>query len=105
MSVLGHSRRFWPIPATSALPPLATVRAMSAIHPIATAERTSREVRSVPEADIAAYSITSSARASTDGGSVRPIALAVFRLTTSSYRVGTCTGRSAGFSPLRMRST
>ena len=27
------------------------------------------------------------------------------RLMTSSYLVGSCTGRSAGFSPLRMRST
>ena len=31
--------------------------------------------------------------------------LAALRLTTSSYLVGACTGRSAGFSPLRMRST
>jgi hypothetical protein len=30
---------------------------------------------------------------------------AVLRLITSSYLVGACTGRSAGFSPLRMRST
>src|SRR4029077_9228837 len=51
------------------------------------------------------HSITSSARASSDGGTVRPSALAVFRLITSSYLVGACTGRSAGFSPLRMRST
>ena len=45
------------------------------------------------------YSITSSARASTDAGRSRPSALAVFRLTTSSYLVGVCTGRSAGFAP------
>jgi len=51
------------------------------------------------------YSITSLARASNVGGTVRPSALAVLRLITSSYLVGTCTGRSAGFSPLRMRST
>ena len=51
------------------------------------------------------YSITSSARASSDGGTVRPSAMAVLRLITSSYFVGACTGRSAGFSPLRMRST
>ena len=51
------------------------------------------------------YSITSSARASSDGGTSRPSALAVLRLITSSYLVGACTGRSAGFSPLRMRST
>src|SRR5262249_44008460 len=51
------------------------------------------------------HSITSSARASSVGGTSRPSALAVFMLTTSSYLVGACTGRSAGFSPLRMRST
>src|SRR6516165_40424 len=45
------------------------------------------------------YSITSSALASTDAGRSRPSDLAVFRLTTSSYLVGFCTGRSAGFAP------
>ena len=39
------------------------------------------------------------------GGTTRPSALAVLRLITSSYLVGACTGRSAGFSPFRMRST
>jgi hypothetical protein len=38
-------------------------------------------------------------------GMVRPSVLAVLRLSTVSYLVGACTGRSAGFSPLRMRST
>jgi len=51
------------------------------------------------------HSITSSARASTVAGISRPSAFAVLRLITSSYLVGACTGRSAGFSPLRMRST
>src|SRR5262249_54500930 len=51
------------------------------------------------------HSITSSARASNVVGTSRPSALAVFRLITNSYLVGACTGRSAGFSPLRMRST
>jgi hypothetical protein len=51
------------------------------------------------------YSITSSARASTVGGMSRPSAFAVLRLMTSSYLVGACTGKSAGYSPLRMRST
>src|SRR5499425_2724645 len=51
------------------------------------------------------HSITSSARASTDGGISRPSAFAVLRLMTSSYLVGACTGKSPGFSPLRMRST
>jgi hypothetical protein len=51
------------------------------------------------------HSITSSARASSVGGTSRPSALAVLRLMTSSYLVGCCAGMSAGFSPLRMRST
>jgi hypothetical protein len=38
-------------------------------------------------------SITSSARASSVGGTVRPSAFAVLRLMTSSYLVGFCTGR------------
>ena len=36
---------------------------------------------------------------------MRPIALAVLRLIINSYLVGACTGRLAGFSPLRIRST
>src|SRR5262245_48087539 len=53
----------------------------------------------------APHSMTSSARASKVGGTVRPSALAVFKLITKSNLVGACTGKSAGFSPLRMRST
>src|SRR3954454_22628645 len=45
------------------------------------------------------HSITSSARASRVGGISRPSALAVFRLTASSYSVAAWTGRSAGFWP------
>jgi hypothetical protein len=52
-----------------------------------------------------AHSITSSARASSVAGMSMPSSLAVFRLITSSYLVGAWTGKSAGFSPLRMRST
>ena len=51
-----------------------------------------------------AHSITSSARASNECGTSRPSAFAVLRLIASSYLVGACTGNSAGFSPLRMRS-
>jgi len=54
---------------------------------------------------IATYSITSSAAASKAGGILSPSALAVFRLMTTSYLFGACTGRSPGFSPLRIRST
>src|SRR5262245_1733820 len=39
------------------------------------------------------------------GEMVSPSSLAAFRLSDSSYLVGACTGRSPGFSPLRMRST
>ena len=51
------------------------------------------------------YSITSSARESNEGGTVRPSALAVFKLITSSNRVGCSTGKSAGLAPLRILST
>src|SRR5262249_11908807 len=51
------------------------------------------------------HSITSSAICWRCTGTSRPSALAVLRLMTSSYFVGACTGRSAAFSPLRMRST
>jgi len=49
------------------------------------------------------YSITSSARPSSVIGNVRPSVFAVLRLMSSSIFVNCCTGRSAGFSPLRMR--
>ena len=55
------------------------------------------------EHDVAAvHSITSSARASSNRGTVRPSALAVFRLITSSTLVGCSTGRSAGLAPFRI---
>ena len=63
------------------------------------------EERAYPAASGAPYSITSSARARRVGGIVRPRAFAVLRLITSSNLVGSCTGRSAGLAPLRMRST
>ena len=49
------------------------------------------------------YSITSSAMASSDAGTGRPSVLAVVRLMASSNLLDCMTGRSAGFSPLRMR--
>ena len=48
------------------------------------------------------YSITSSARPISGSGMVRPSALAVFRLMINSTLVACWTGRSAGFSPLRI---
>src|ERR1700738_2016613 len=46
------------------------------------------------------YSITSSAVATSVVGTVSPRAFAVLTLIASSYLVGACTGRSAGFFPL-----
>ena len=51
------------------------------------------------------HSITSSARCWRNQGTSRPSALAVLRLMTSSNLVGSSTGRSAGFAPLRILST
>src|SRR5262249_33383989 len=51
------------------------------------------------------YSITRSARASSDGGIVSPSAFAVLRLMTSSNFVGCSTGRSAGLAPFKTRAT
>src|SRR5262249_22521902 len=51
------------------------------------------------------YSITSSARASTDGGTARPRVFADLMFISILNFVGREGGRSRGFSPLRMRST
>src|ERR1700680_4674343 len=48
------------------------------------------------------YSITSSARASNVGGTIRPSALAVLRLIVISNLVGCWTGRLPGASPLKI---
>ena len=50
----------------------------------------------------APHSITSSALASSVGGTVRPSDLAVFRLMTNAGFVDCWTGRWANFLPLRM---
>src|SRR5262249_25754113 len=51
------------------------------------------------------HAITMSARRWKEGGNSMPSALAVLRLIANSNFVGCSTGRSAGFSPLRMRPT
>src|SRR5262245_27174037 len=48
------------------------------------------------------YWITSSARSSSDGGTVRPRALAVLRLMTRSNLVGCSMGRSPGRAPRKI---
>ena len=51
------------------------------------------------------YSITSSARATNDGGTSRPSILAVVRLIMKSNLVGCSTGRSPGLAPCKILST
>jgi hypothetical protein len=50
------------------------------------------------------YSINSSAICWRCNGTSTPRACAVLRLITSSNLIGVCTGRSAGFSPARIRA-
>jgi len=59
----------------------------------------------VQQYDGQSYSMTSSARTSSNGGIASPSGCAVFRLITSSNLVGCCTGVSAGVSPLRTRAS
>jgi len=58
----------------------------------------------VPASVLTGHRITSCAWKSTLGGIVRPRAVAVFRLMTSSKRVGCSTGKSAGLAPFRILS-
>src|SRR5262249_25956624 len=51
------------------------------------------------------HSMTSSASARSIGGMSRFSVFAVFRLITSSYLVGSSTGRSPAFAPFRIRPT
>jgi hypothetical protein len=76
------------------------VRLMSALPPKADIGTQPRDVRFVPIADIAAYSMTSSARESSAGGTVKPSALAVLRLITNSYLVGALHRQVRGLLPL-----
>ena len=63
------------------------------------------EQRAGQAASAPPHCVASSARASTVAGNSRPSAKAVLVLITNSNLVGACTGKSAGFAPLRMRST
>src|SRR5215475_6900609 len=53
----------------------------------------------------ALHSITSSARASSVGGTVRPNTLAAVKLITSSNLVGNSIGRSLGLAPFKILLT
>jgi hypothetical protein len=85
------------------------VRTMSALPPKADMDQQGCDVRFVPKAVVSrcskrrCYSTTSSARPSSEIGRVMPSALAVLRLRTNSTFVDCWTGKSAGFSPFRIR--
>src|SRR5262249_36655486 len=66
-------------------------------------ERPRRRAAEQRDEVAAPHSITSSARPSSVGATSKPSVLAVWALITSSNLVDCTTGRSAGFSPLRMR--
>src|SRR5262249_12681444 len=77
--------------------------ALALLRPRRERPRCGRAAEQRNERAAAAHSITSSAMASSEGGTVRPIVLAVWALMTSSNLLACTTGRSAGFAPLRMR--
>jgi hypothetical protein len=83
----------------SAAPPIATVSSMTWLPSQSAISGCEHRSKASP------YSITSSAATSRPGGTVKPSDLAVLRLTIVSNLVAACTGRSAGLSPRRMRST
>src|SRR6478672_7898966 len=77
----------------------------SAVHPTTDIAKILRHVRFVPTSGSGrSHSMTSSARASNVGGKSRPSNLAVLRLRTRSYFDACSTGKSDGFSPLRILS-
>ena len=103
-----ESVRIGHVPATSSTGPAVSPRsaanaeAARTTHPALCVRSTGLHGR----ADLNnGHSITSSARASSVGGTCRPSAFATLRLMMSANLVGCCTGRSPGFAPLRIRST
>src|SRR4030081_3013387 len=64
-----------------------------------------RNTRATETRAFAPHSITPSAVASTDDGTVMPRALAILRFITSSNLVGCSMGRSPGLAPRKILST
>lgn len=78
---------------------------MSALHPKADACGALAHVGLGPIANIGRYSITSSARSSSDRGIVSPSAFAVLLFMTNSNRVAWRSGKSLGRVPPRIFAT
>ena len=97
LALFGHQRWISECPSWSAYPPILSVIADIGRQP--GSAKTGREQLQ----QMASYSITSSASASSAGGTLRRSILAVCRLMTNSNLLDCITGKSAGFAPLRMR--
>ena len=99
MSDVRHERRFRDFRGTSAYPPRLAVKA----------DIPDRQVRAITGREqmqqSQCYSITSSARASSVGGTLRPSVFAVLRLTIRVKTDGNWTGSSPGVSPRKILST
>jgi hypothetical protein len=108
MSAQGQKLPKSPCPFRSALPPIADMIARP-LHDVEGHFQThARQYgrNSLGRSSIALiYSITSSARPRSGSGTAMPSAFAVLRLMTNSNLVTSCTGKSAAFSPLRIRPT
>ena len=102
VSPIGYGR--WTIPLRLSMPHKASRRSAALISRDSGLRFQSESPPSEPRT-AAPHSITSSARARIRCGIVSPSAAEVFRLTTSSNRVGCSTGRSAGLAPFRILST
>src|SRR5258707_15272130 len=105
-----RSRRTKTASACSALRPFASqghlVDTVTGPFSVGPAKGRALSILTKPRDELATpHSITSSARASTVGGTSRPSAFAVIRLSARSNLVGCSTGISAGFAPRRILST
>ena len=111
MSAMGQKQTYAVHQPMSALLPIATAKAdfrqevMSALPPKADMCGALAHVCFGPKADIGDYSTTSSAIETSAGGIASPSVWAAVRLMTNSNLLACCTGRSAGFAPLRILPT
>ena len=93
----GHRKSKLPCPLLEAFLPRQPIAVEAEIDPYASVRD-----RQLPHCERIVRSPHPRGRAS-GSGTVRPSALAVLRLMINSTFVSCCTGKSAGFSPLRMR--
>jgi hypothetical protein len=89
-------------PSTLA-PATASVQSPAQLSPESQARRSSFQLTRYKFLDHLVLATTSSAAADMPSGTSRPSAFAVFKLITNSNLLDCMTGRSAGFSPLRIR--